>query len=163
MGRYDWNSDPDEIGMSGGLFGRLFPEAYAEAESLGDAQSQPSAGDGGIASPFSPSIPAAFGVWPSASPFTQLGQGPVPPVYSPPASDPPAPVLTAKVQANQPAPVDADGVVQAGYRLGIPVPAIPTPPTPLLPPLPTDSGMVALSRLGVSTLSGVVAQANSAK
>jgi len=109
MGRYDWNSDPDEIGMSGGLFGRLFPEAYAEAESLGDAPSQPSAGDGGIASPFSPSIPAAFGVWPSASPFTQLGQGPVPPVYSPPASDPPAPVLTAKVQANQPAPVDADG------------------------------------------------------
>jgi len=81
MGRYDWNSDPDEIGMSGGLFGRLFPQAYAE--SLGAAPPQSNVGEGWLASPFSPSIPAAFGVWPSTSPFTQSGQEAAPPVYSP--------------------------------------------------------------------------------
>ena len=58
MGRYDWDSDPEEIGMSGGLFGRLFPQAYAE--SLGAAPPQSNVGEGGMASPFSLSIPAAL-------------------------------------------------------------------------------------------------------
>ena len=110
------------------------PLAYAE--SLGAAPSQSNVGEGGMASPFSLSVPTASGVWPSTSPFTQSGEGPVPSVYSPPPFDlhaqyqalrptlgergampdpvhpELAPTLVAQAQA-PPVPVNADGVVQA--------------------------------------------------
>ena len=113
-----------------------------------------------MASSFSSPMPVVFGLWPSVSPFTQSEQGSAPPVYSPPPFDlhaqyqalrptlgergampdpvhpELAPTLVAQAQA-PPVPVNADGVVQAGYRLRIPVPAIPTPPTPPLPSLST--------------------------
>ena len=110
------------------------PLAYAE--SLGDAPSWPDAGKGEMASSFSSPTPVVFGLWPSVSPFTQAGQGSVPPVYSPPPFDlhaqyqalrptlgergampdpvhpELAPTLVAQAQA-PPVPVNADGVVQA--------------------------------------------------